>query len=283
MGIALKVHHLAVISSGYFASLQTAQNGLLQHWDSAQDPLSHFHVRNFVRQGKAVECQLPIEKLESFNQVGEQLLFAQAAIRAGVGGYNMIQDLTLFQQGLGARIKPARLERLTDMMSQLAMLPKTRIRLPGGVQHLLADPIDQLLVQTPAMNDRFLRVRLLGYVPEGVALDHPNARLLGLDQADILAHHSPVAAFMQRAHIHRLSEPTAALAFNQLNGAGHIPGQPIWGDFSGADSTVRTHITVSHGAAYLVTNHSAAISRAVDQPERKSSARLILPQRNVLN
>jgi hypothetical protein len=282
MGAALKVHHLAVVTAGFFSTLAAATTQLLQPWDDARDPVSYVKARDFVRAGEPVERRLPITQLESMNSVHEQRVFALAAIRAGIGGPQMLQDLTLVQLRQSAAVPAERQEQLSEMINRLAALPKTRIRLPGGVQHLLADPIEALLQQTDELNSRLVWLNLAAYVPRGSDLALPNARVLPIDQADVLAHHAPLPVFVCRNRVDALSEPPPSLAFSQLRQV-QQRGITFYADSSGADLLPRAQVTMRGGGAYLVTNLPDAAQRSLEQCHPPAVGKLVTLPRRVLS
>jgi hypothetical protein len=279
MGAVLKVHHLAVISAGFFNTLAAAPTQVLHAWDDARDPVMYFKVRHFARAGAPLERQLPVTRLESINSVHEQQLFALAAVRAGMGGPGMLRDLTLLQLGQTAQVPAPRQEALHDMLTRLAALPKTRVRMPGGVQHLLADPLDKLLQQTDELNSALVRVNLTAYVPQGTDLTHPNAQVLALDEHDVRANGGRLNILVQRERVAELLPTDPALAFSHLAATARR-GVQTYADYSGADALPRAQLFMRGGGAYLVTNSAAALASALEQKTMPATARLVtLPTR----
>lgn len=289
MGAVLSVQHLAVVPPGFFnilaqrsrrllsftapsldrqmQGLELADLSLLQSDDVAL--AQHIHLRHFVRQGEPVARRLPVLSVESFNSVPEQRLFALAAVKAGAAGRQAQSDINYLLQGQPGKVSPQRLEKLADKMSTLAALPKTRIRLPSGAQHLLADPVDRLLAQTGALGQKIVEVGLCAYAPKGADLRFPNTPTAGLDREDALGQGGLVATYVQRALIEGQSAVSMALSFSQL-AAGQQRGISVRADLAGSRLLPKTELLTRSGAHYLVSNSPEAVELALKRAGGKS-------------
>lgn len=279
MGV-LRVKHLAVLAPDFFNVLAARRTDVLQTDDVHL--ARQIKLRHFASKGEPLNRRLPITQIESFNSVPEQELFAMAAVRAGVAGRGPQRDLALLQNGLGRRVPAERQERLSETLGRLAALPKTRVRMPSGAQHLLTDTVESLLLQTAELNGRVLELGLAAYAPKGADLAFPNAQEIVLDRQDSLRQGGMTPIYLQERMIEWHGRPDTALMFNQLQ-ALRGSGITIAADYAVTLLVPRTELHLHSGAQYLVTNPPEAVERALAPDADKIRSQLPLPPRKVLN
>lgn len=288
MGAVLSVQHLAVLPPSFFNVLaqrtlsllsfsRTSVDRQMRGFESADLTLlqsddealaKQVNLRHFARNQGAVERKLPVASIESFNSIPEQNLFALAAVKAGVAGRQAQRDLACLLNGQAKRVTPARHEKLADKLGELASLPKTRIRMPGGAQHLLADPIDSILRQTLELNRGVIEVGLCAYAPKGADLSFPNVPGTRIDREDALRSGGMIATYVQRDLIEGQQAVSVALSFSQLT-ASRERGIEICAEAGQSRFLPQTELTTRSGAHYIVSNSPDSMAFAIRQGSDK--------------
>ncbi len=288
MGTVLAVHHLAVMPPSFFnvlaqralrllnfiqPSVEKQMKGfacadlsLMQTDDEAL--ARHINLRHFLRNQGAVDLKLPVSSIESFNSTPEQSLFALAAVKAGAAGKQARRDLALLLNGQAGKVTPERLETLTQKLGELAALPKTRVRMPSGTQHLLSNTVPEILQQIGYSSGSLIEVGLCAYAPKGSDLTFPNAPGVKIDREDALGSGGVITGYIQRELIDGQREASVALSFSQLI-ARTQRGEGIFAEQGHSRFLPQTELTTRSGAHYLVSNSPDAMEYSLQQGTEK--------------
>lgn len=274
MGDYLHIRFLGAVSASFFEAQRDGASTLLGHgWD---DLIPHIKLRPFLRYGGPIDLKIGLTRIESFNETGAQTLFAAAAIAGGLAGSRMARDLALLDCHQAAQIPPNRKADLLSTFDRLAALPQSRIRLPGGGQILLANPVEELLRQTDQLNSCVAELALCAYLPP-ILRDQPltnfmESRAALLDRSDALRHGGSVSSYIRRAVIQDSDATSPALRFTQLERSA----------IKRADIIPQTSLTTRQGARYILSNSPVAIERLLSSPAPQPSPFLVCPPMRAL-